>query len=115
RAWMVRNYRPSYSAPWMTSSNFHEISLSELGPEETSGLVEELLGSRPELRDIRQQVAIRSGGNPFFAEELVRSLVENGVFLGYSGVYLLRRRKRGNLLPATLEAGLRAPLRTTCR
>src|SRR5215813_95904 len=104
RALLVLNYRPSYSAPWMTSSNFHEISLSELGPEETSGLVEELLGSRPELRDIRQQVAIRSGGNPFFAEELVRSLIENGVLLGYAGVYSLGRRNGENSLPATVEA-----------
>jgi tetratricopeptide (TPR) repeat protein len=104
RASLILNYRPSYSAPWMTSSNFHEISLSELGPGETSGLVEELLGTRPELRNIRQQVAARSGGNPFFAEELVRSLVENGVLLGYAGVYSQGRRNGENSLPATVEA-----------
>lgn len=104
RTMLVLNYRSAYAAPWMDLPYCEQLPLGELSPEETDALVNELIGDRLELRDIRQRVAERSGGNPFFAEELVRSLAENGLFCGGGGDYWLGTRIGEATLPATVEA-----------
>ena len=73
---LIVNYRPSTRRvdQW---PYYAEISLAELNAAQTDALVEELIGGGAELADIRRRVAERSAGNPFFAEELARSLTEN--------------------------------------
>ena len=105
---LVLNYRPSYAAPWMQGANFQQIALGELSASDTSELVRQLVGARPELHPIRQRIAERSSGNPFFAEELVRSLAENGSLLGQAGDYMLGMSLGGTGLPATVQAVLGA-------
>jgi tetratricopeptide (TPR) repeat protein len=104
RTMLILNYRPSYAAHWMKWPYYEELSLAELSPEQTGALIEELVGPRAELSEVRQRVAERSGGNPFFAEELVRSLVENGVVFGAMGDYSLGMKERESSLPGTVEA-----------
>jgi adenylate cyclase len=104
RTMLVVNYRPPYAAAWMRTTPFREISLEELQPADTGALVEELIGARPELADIRARVAERSHGNPFFAEELVRSLVDDCVLIGEPGNYAVGMNVTGGSLPATVQA-----------
>ena len=104
RTMLVLNYRPAYSAAWMTWRYFQQLALAELTLSATNGLVEELIGAHPETDNIRRQVTERSGGNPFFAEELVRSLAENNVLLGNVGHYRLGMRALAGTLPATIQA-----------
>jgi tetratricopeptide (TPR) repeat protein len=104
RTMLVLNFRPSYTAPWMKWAHYEPLSLSELRPTETISLVEELVGDRPELGEIRQRVSERSGGNPFFAEELVRSLAERGALFGDTGDYRLGIQSGEAALPPTIEA-----------
>jgi adenylate cyclase len=104
RTMLVLNYRPGYAATWMRWPYFQELSLAELSAAATSELVEELIGGRPELHDIRERVVERSGGNPFFAEELVRSLTESGAVFGEIGNYSLGPRFGGEILPPTVQA-----------
>jgi adenylate cyclase len=104
RGMLVVNYRPGYAATWMEWPHFEEISLSELSAEETGALVTELIGNHPELHEIRRRVILRSSGNPFFAEELVRSLEENCEVVGEVGDYRLGTTIAEGVLPATVEA-----------
>jgi class 3 adenylate cyclase/tetratricopeptide (TPR) repeat protein len=104
RTMLVLNFRPEYVAPWMKRSHYQELSLADLNPEDTSRMVRELVGRRPELDDLRQHIVERSGGNPFFVEELVRSLSENGAVFGEVGDYSLVTRIGERALPATVEA-----------
>jgi adenylate cyclase len=108
RTMVVLNYRPSYSAQWMQWPHFQEIVLGELTRGQTDELVRELLGSRPELRAIAERVAERCGGNPFFAEELVRSLAENGVLAGEPGNHFPGANSQATALPATVQAVIAA-------
>jgi class 3 adenylate cyclase/tetratricopeptide (TPR) repeat protein len=101
---LVVNYRPAYSAPWMRSASYQQIELAELNPTDTDRLVDELVGRRPELAEIRQRIVARSGGNPFFAEELIRSLVEHLVLVGDSGNYRRGIVGSSDVLPATVQA-----------
>ena len=97
---LVVNYRPGYSAAWMRRPHFEELPLADLRPAETDAILEELIGGHPRLRDIRRSVARRSAGNPFFAEELVRSLAEKDVISGEQGAIRSgRQARRGDPSP----------------
>lgn len=100
---LVFNYRPSYSAPFMQTDGFQTILLGELNPSDTEVMLDRLIGRRPELRELRRRVAERSGGNPFFVEELVRSLTENSMLLGPAGAYTLGSAANDNALPTTVQ------------
>ena len=101
---LIVNCRPAYSAPWMQPPHYQQIELAELNPTDTDSLVYELVGSRPELSDIRQQVVERSGGNPFFAEELIRSLFEHVVLVGDRGDFRRGMVNPSSVLPSTVQA-----------
>ena len=64
----------------------------------------DLLGDAPEVEAVRAQVAARCGGNPFFAEELVRSLPETRVLAGEAGHYRLGSNPASVSLPSSVEA-----------
>jgi adenylate cyclase len=105
---LIVNFRPTYFASWMNGVPYQQIELAELTPTETDELVDELLGQRQELIDIRRRVAERSGGNPFFAEELIRSLVEHLAIVGEPGDYQPGISNTSDVLPATVQAVIQA-------
>ena len=101
---LVVNFRPAYFAPWMRGPQYQQIELAELTPTDTDDLVDELLGQRQELIDVRRRIAERSGGNPFFAEELIRSLVEHLAIVGEQGDYQRGISGVSDVLPPTVQA-----------
>ncbi len=55
-----------------------EINLSNLKPEDSSQLISNLIGT--EISDkLKKYIIAKSGGNPFFIEEIVRNIVESGM------------------------------------
>ncbi|MGY8683226.1 adenylate/guanylate cyclase domain-containing protein [Bradyrhizobium sp. UFLA05-153] len=104
RTMLLLTFRPSYVASWMKCSYYHQTFLADLTPTEIIALVRELIGDRSELHDVRHRVAERSGGNPFFAEELVRSLAENGSIFGDPGNYTFGFIAAAATLPTTVQA-----------
>ncbi len=77
--------------------NFTAIALQPLTSAQTHSLVERLSADLPTA--MRQQIIERSGGNPFFALELVRGLTERGLS-GESATL--------NRLPDTVHAAVQA-------
>ncbi|MCO6403068.1 AAA family ATPase [Aurantimonas endophytica] len=103
RTMLIFNYRPGYRAPFMRTPHYRSMFLAELSNTETDAILDTLVGTRPELKDIHRRVAERSGGNVFFMEELVRSLSENGTLLGAPGSYTLGSPANDNALPSTVQ------------
>lgn len=107
---VVLNFRPSYRLPWAQFDNFQKVELDQLSSSEIENLVRSLIGPRQELHEICRLVVKRSGGNPFFAEELVRSLADGG-FLAEGAD--LRAEALGAIersLPPTVQAVIGARL-----
>src|SRR5262249_39078133 len=50
----------------------------------------------------------RAAGNPFFAEEMVRELVQRGVLAGERGDYICRADVTDVAVPATVQAAIAA-------
>jgi class 3 adenylate cyclase len=108
RTLFLLNFRPEDHADWMTRPDYQQVALRPLGPEATAELVRELLGSDPSLAPLTTRLHERAGGNPFFAEELVRSLAEAGTLTGTPGNYTLRGDAERVAIPATVQSLLAA-------
>ena len=63
---------------------------------------------RSPLQALKQLLIERTGGNPFFLEESVRTLVETGVLAGEPGAYRLTQSLTSLQVPATVQAMLAA-------
>src|SRR5207249_2705005 len=81
RTLFLVNFRPEYHGAWMQKSWYHQLPLLPLGPEAIDQLLVELLGSDPSLRGLAALVRERTAGNPFFIEEVVQSLVDQGTLV----------------------------------
>jgi predicted ATPase len=108
RTLMLLNFRPEYHAAWMQRSYYHQLPLLPLSPEEIAELLGDLLGADPSLRHLRELIQERTGGNPFFIEEIVQSLVETGALVGTRGAYRLGKPAEEIGVPATVQTVLAA-------
>ena len=82
--------RPEYEGALTRVHGAQTIALAPLGDSDTAALLDELLGSDPSVGELAAIIAERAAGNPFFAEEMVRELVQRGVLAGERGGYLCR-------------------------
>ncbi len=105
---VVISYRRGHQRDWMRDPTFTEHVLQPLDQAATLELLTELLGDDPSLRDVAQRIADRAAGNPFFVEEIVRSLVESQVLTGRPGAYRLARDVSEVAVPTSLHAVLAA-------
>jgi adenylate cyclase len=102
---MVVTFRPPWSARWAARTDYSEVRLAELDQRDVRQLVRDLTGDAPALERMIAHVADQSGGNPFFAEELVLSLAQSGVLVGSRGSYSLAPSGwHDPVLPPTIEA-----------
>ncbi len=110
RTLLVLNYRPTYRAPWSALAHFEQIELAELAESDMDALVAEALASATPSAEVRRLVRERAAGNPFFAEELARSLIESRMLLPDTGLPAAGLEAVALALPATVEAVIGARL-----
>jgi len=89
RALVLVNFRPEYQAPWMGRSYYHQLPLAPLGPDAIRELLDALLGNDSSIAGLAEAIHARTGGNPFFTEEVVQTLIESGKLQGSKGAYRL--------------------------
>jgi adenylate cyclase len=105
---VIVNFRPEYQASWMARSYYRQLALAPLSTTAVGELLTELLGTDPSLDGLLEVIRERTEGNPFFIEELVRTLVEAGNLEGEPGAYTLAASVDAMRVPATVEAVLAA-------
>ncbi len=108
RTLMVTNFRPEFSAAWMRHSYYQQLSLLPLSAESVGEMIRDLVGDDPSLAPLPGYLVVRTGGNPFFVEEVVRALVEDGTLAGRPGDHRLTRPLEQAGLPASVQAVLAA-------
>jgi tetratricopeptide (TPR) repeat protein len=86
---LVVNTRPEYRAEWMQKPWYRQIPLRPLGPDAIAELLDDLLGDKETVSALASRIYERTAGNPFFAEEVIRALVESGNLAGERGSYRL--------------------------
>jgi DNA-binding NtrC family response regulator/predicted ATPase/class 3 adenylate cyclase len=79
RMLLLVTHRPEVRHPWGSMASYTQLRLPPLTRQESEKLLTALLGERAELQSLREFLLAKSEGNPFFLEELVQALVDQGV------------------------------------
>ncbi len=106
QTFFLLNFRPEYRAEWGSKSYYQQIPLMPLGADATRELLLDLLGNDDSVTALPELVQERTGGNPFFIEEVVQGLVESGSLRGARGHYRLTKPIGQLAIPATVQAVL---------
>jgi class 3 adenylate cyclase/tetratricopeptide (TPR) repeat protein len=102
RVLLLVNYRPEYHHEWSGRGHYLQIRLDPLGGENAAAMLTALLGEGPELESLKRVIAQRTGGNPFFIEEMVQALFEQEI-LAHNGTVKLVRPLSQAHLPVTVQ------------
>jgi class 3 adenylate cyclase/tetratricopeptide (TPR) repeat protein len=78
---LLVNYRPEYSHQWNSKTYYAQLRLDPLGKESAEEMVTTLLGAEVELEPLRQLIIEKTEGNPFFMEEMVMALFDEGTLV----------------------------------
>ncbi|OGG50146.1 MAG: hypothetical protein A3F84_13670 [Candidatus Handelsmanbacteria bacterium RIFCSPLOWO2_12_FULL_64_10] len=78
---LLVNYRPEYQHGWGSKTCYTQLRLDPLSLEGADELLQALLGEDASLTPLKRLLIGRTEGNPFFLEESVRTLVEQGVLV----------------------------------
>jgi tetratricopeptide (TPR) repeat protein len=113
RLLLLINYRPEYRHVWGSKTFYTQLRLDPLSPDGAQELLQALLGEDASLAPLKQLLVDRTEGNPFFLEESVRALFDQGILehVGEgtsAGSVLLTKPLTELKLPATVQAVLAA-------
>ena len=100
---MVLNYRPGYAHSLGEGAYYSRIALSPLPPEESAVIAELVLQVAALPQQVRQLITSKAEGNPFYIEEVTKSLVESGVLRKENGSYRLERPPEQVHVPDTIQ------------
>jgi predicted ATPase len=108
RILLLVNYRPEYRQEWGQKTYYTQLRLAPLGKEEAEELLTFLLGTVPSLKPLKQLILKKTEGTPFFMEEVVQTLSEEGVLVGERGSYQLTHHAPTLHIPTTVQGVLAA-------
>src|SRR5262249_44042384 len=81
------NYRPEYRHEWGSKTYYTQLRLVPFGKAEAEEFLDALLGSpvgavrEPPLQQLKHLILAKTEGTPFFMEEVVQELFEQGILL----------------------------------
>ncbi len=104
---LLVNYRPEYSHQWNSKTYYTQLRLDPLGKESADEMLSALLGDGAELGPLKRLIIEKTEGNPFFMEETVLVLLDEGALVR-NGVVKLTRPLKQLKIPPTVQAILAA-------
>ena len=84
---LLVNYRPEYRHEWGQKTYYTQLRLSPFGKAEAEEFLDILLGDtvgatgRSPLHNLKHLILEKTEGTPFFMEEIVQELIEQGVLV----------------------------------
>jgi class 3 adenylate cyclase/tetratricopeptide (TPR) repeat protein len=103
-------YRPEYTSNWGNLSYHTPIVLSPLDSQDSEHILKSVWAVDRTPEGLRALIHDRTGGNPFFIEEVCNVLSEEGTVKGKDGKAVLTRSLEHLTLPDTVQAVIRARL-----
>src|SRR4029077_6431013 len=100
---LLVNYRPEYSHKWNNKTYYTQLRLDPLGRDSAEEMLSALLGDGKDLIPLKRLIIERTEGTPFFMEEIVQALFEDGV-LQRNGEVKLAQSMNAVKVPATVQA-----------
>ena len=105
---LLTNYRPEYRHEWGGKTYYTQLRLAPLGKAEAEEFLTVLLGSDASLMSLKELILERTDSTPFFMEEVVQTLSEEGRLVGERGNYHLERALTELQISPTVQGVLAA-------
>jgi predicted ATPase len=105
RVLMLVNYRPEFTHNWGNKTYYTQLRLDPLGAESGEEMLKALLDDGADLVALKRVIIEKTEGNPFFMEEIVQALFEQGALLR-NGSVKLGKSLSTIQLPSTVQAVL---------
>jgi predicted ATPase len=99
RLLMLANYRPEYRHEWSNKSYYTQLRLDALSRESTAEMLSALLGDSVEFSPLKRLITERTEGNPFFIEEMVQALFDQGAIVRNGKIKVARSLSQLRLPP----------------
>src|SRR5262249_51297031 len=109
RILLLVNYRSEYHHEWGNKTYYSQLRLDPLGSDNADQMLAALIGDAADLEPVKRLIIKRTEGNPFFIEEMVQALVEQGVLVRNGAVKLAKPLDQIRV-PATVQAILASRL-----
>jgi class 3 adenylate cyclase len=107
RVLLLVNYRPEYQHQWGSRTYYTQLRLDPLGRDGAEEMLRSLVGEEPGLAALKRVIIERTEGNPFFMEETVQVLLDEGALVRNGAVKLTRPLAQLKI-PPTVQAILAA-------
>jgi predicted ATPase len=103
RVLLVLTYRPGYVHPFGERSYHTRLALNALSNEDSVQMAQGVLAAASLPDDLRGVIVRKAEGNPFYIEEVVKSLHEVGAIRRLDERYVLARPLDEILVPDTIQ------------
>jgi class 3 adenylate cyclase/tetratricopeptide (TPR) repeat protein len=104
---MMVNYRPEYRHDWGHKTYYTQLRLDPLGAENAAELLTAMIGDAAALAALKATIIARTEGNPFFIEEMVQVLFDQGALVR-NGVVSIAKPLTSIEIPSTVKGILAA-------
>ncbi len=84
-------------------NHYIELNIQPLDQQAGEALIGNLIDIQGLPNTLRQQIIDRSGGNPFFIEEVVRSLIDEGAIIRVGGSYEVTEKINAIVIPSSIN------------
>jgi class 3 adenylate cyclase/predicted ATPase len=105
---LLVNYRPEYSHQWNSKTYYTQLRLDPLGQESAEEMLSALLGDGVEAAPLKRLIIEKTEGNPFFMEETVQVLFDEGALVRDGSAMRLTRPLGELKIPPTVQGILAA-------
>jgi class 3 adenylate cyclase len=110
RLLLVLTCRPEFRPPWAPRSYVTPLTLTRLTSPQSEEMVLRMTGGKPVPAEVLAQVVPKTDGVPLFVEELVKTILEEGLVQEDGRGYVLTGPLPSLAIPATLQDALMARL-----
>ena len=108
RMLLLVNYRPEYAHRWGDKPCCSRVRLDSLAGGTADEMLSAILGDDEDLLPLKKLIIETTGGVPFFMEETVQALFEEGTLKRHDGAIRLIRPLGSLKIPPTVQAILAA-------
>jgi tetratricopeptide (TPR) repeat protein len=105
---LLVNYRPEYSHQWNSKTYYTQLRLDPLGKASADEMLSALLGDGIELAALKRLIIERTEGNPFFIEEIIQVLLDEGALVRDGTGARLTKPLSALKIPSTVQGILAA-------
>jgi len=103
-------YRRGFEHKWGDKIYYREMELVELSPENLNEIISSILIEEKLSGDLRKKIVVKSEGNPFFLEEIIKSLMDKKIIERVEGKWVNQKEVETVEVPESVGAIIMARL-----